>query len=830
MTIPERLANREPDVEDLATSDLPPRARVVVVGGGIVGSSVAYHLTKLGVSDVVVLERGVLTNGTTWHAAGLVSQARGSHALTELSRVNAPLYESLPAETGIETGLRRVGSMTVARTEGRQQESLRSVSMGRDFGIEAYPLTPAEVKERWPVANVDDVVGGIIFPTDGTVNPGDAARSLMKGATMGGARLVHGVAIDGFGIERGAVTSVSTGRGPVECETVVLAAGLWSGELARLAGASLPLYPAEHYWVMTEPAEGAEETFPFLRDLDGYFYVRHYRGGYLVGAFEPKGKPRAVRSISTEGFEEFGPDWDHFAPVLANARERLPVLESVGFSHFLSAPESFTPDANFLLGPVPDVRGLHVACGFNSQGIIYGPGAGKALAEWIVEGHPTMDLADVDVARSGRWSNNRAWLHARTYESLGKLYAMHWPNLQPETARGVRRTPLYDRLKDANACFGEAAGWERANWFAPDGVEPVYGYAFGKQNWFDFAAEECRAAREEVALFDLSTYTKLLVQGPGALAGLERVCASEVDVPVGKIVYTTWCNERGGVEMDPTVTRLGDDRFLVVAPTATQTRTPMWLRAHLPADATIADVTSGYAVLAIMGPRARDLLGRLTEEDLGNDAFPFGTAKEIDAGWAKVWALRVSYVGELGWELFTPTEFADDLYDKVLAAGAELRLRHAGFHAMDALRIERGFRSWGHDVGQLDDPFAGGLGFTVSRAKSVDFLGHEALAALREAPRTRRLVSIRLGDPHAVLFHAESILRDGARVGHVTSGAWGYTLGGAVGLAWVHADEPVTDGWLAAAPLTVEIEERQIPVVQACVGGLYDPEGARVRM
>jgi len=829
MTIREHLANRELDTAALTLSELPSRARVVVVGGGIAGASIAYHLTKLGVSDVVVLERGTLTSGTTWHAAGLVSQARGTHALTELSRVNAPLYESLPAETGIETGLRRVGSLTVARTEARQQESLRSVSMGRDFGLDAYPLTPAEIKEWWPVANVDDLVGGIIFPTDGTVNPGDAALSLMKGAQMGGAALVAGVEVTGFTTEAGAVTAVRTDHGTVECETVALAAGLWSSELARLAGVTLPLYPAEHCWVMTEPATGAEEGFPFLRDLDGYFYVRHYRGGYLVGAFEPKGKPRPVRSISRSGFEEFGPDWDHFAPVLANARQRLPVLETVGFQHFLSAPESFTPDANFLLGEAPGLRGFHVACGFNSQGIIYGPGAGKALAEWIVQGHPTMDLADVDVARAGRWSKNRAWLHERTYESLGKLYAMHWPFLQPQTGRGVRRTPLYERLKKANACFGEAAGWERANWFAPGGVEPVYGYAFGKQNWFDYVDEECRAAREGVALFDLSTYSKLMVQGPGALAGLQRVCAGDVDVPLGKIVYTTWCNERGGIEMDPTVTRLAQDRFMVVAPTAAQTRTAAWLRDRLPSDATVSDVTSGFAVLAIMGPRSRDLLQRLTEEDLGNDSFPFGTAKEIDAGWAEVVAQRVSYVGELGWELFTPTEFAEDLYDKIVSAGRDLRLHLAGFHAMDSLRTERGFRSWGHDIGQLDDPFAAGMAFTVSRTKSADFIGRDALESLREAPRLRRLVSVRLEDPDAVLFHAEPVLREGARVGHVTSGAWGHTLGGSVGLAWIHAEEPVTDAWLAAAPLSAEIEERLVPA-RAQMRAFYDPDGARLRM
>lgn len=828
MTILERLANRDL-IAPFAVSDLPGRARVVVVGGGIIGSSVAYHLAQLGWTDVVVLERGRLTCGTTWHAAGLVAQVRATHALTELSRYGAGLYERLSRETGVETGLRRVGALTVARTEGRMQENLYGVTMAAAFGIDAEILTPAEVKDRWPPATTDDVVGATFFPADATVNPGDAALALATGAHAKGVRFAEGVSVTGFRVREGAVTGVGTDRGDVECEIVVIAAGLWSAEVGRLAGVSIPLYAAEHMWVMTDEAQGAEERLPVLRDLDASFYVRHYRGRYLVGAFEPKGKPRSVTSI--EGmFTELGPDWDHFAPVLANARERLPELETIGFEHFLLAPESFTPDNNFHLGEAPEVRNVFVAAGFNSQGVIFGPGAGRALAEWIVEGHPTMDLAEVDVARASRWQNNRSYLHARTYESLGRLYAMHWPYRQPATARGVRRTPLYDRLDQAGAVFGEAAGWERANWFAALGHDREYRYAFGPQNWFDVVGQESDAAREAVALFDLSTYTKVMVEGPDAEAAMQRVCASDVGFAPGRIVYTTWCNDRGGIEMDPTVTRLEQDRYLVVAPTLAQTRTNAWLARFLQGDvrARATDVTSGYAVLAVMGPRSRELLSRLTQEDLSNDAFAFGAAKEIDAGWAKAWALRVSYAGELGWELFVPTEFAVNLHDQIAAAGADLGLRHAGFHALDSLRLERGFRSYGHDIGPMDDPFAAGLGFTVALDKQMGFAGHHVLARLREAPRTHRLVSIRVENAEDMLFGGEPIVRAGRFVGRVTSGAFGYTLGAPVGLAWIRADEPVTQAWLDAEALEVEIRAERIPV-SAGLRAFFDPEGRRAR-
>jgi 4-methylaminobutanoate oxidase (formaldehyde-forming) len=782
MTIPERLANRDLDASILAPLDEPPeRARVLIVGGGVIGSSIAYHLTRLGLSDVVVLERGRLTSGTSWHAAGLVSQVRGTHALTELTRENASLYERLPDETGVETGLRRNGAVTVAQTEGRMKEILYGVGMAKDFDIPVEVLSAKEFGELWPNAAVDDLVGAVLFPTDGTVNPGDATLALAKGAEDRGARFVFGVTVTGFRRDGARVTGVETDRGVVEADAVVLAAGLWTSELARLAGANVALYPAEHVWVMTEEAEGARTAAPFLRDLDGYLYVRHQEGRYVVGAFEPDGKPLDPATIPTDGFVEFGPDWDHFAPVLRNARRRIPELESIGFSHYLRAPESFTPDANFQLGEIPETPGLWVAAGLNSQGIIFAPGVGMALAEWIVEGHPTYDLAEVDVARMGRWATNRRWLHERTVESLGGLYEMHWPGKQPVTGRGVRRVPLYDRFREAGAAFGQAEGWERANWFEPGRVDPKVIHDFDAPSWFPALREEVRATREAVALYDLSTYSKFLIQGPDAAEGLQRLCATRLDMPVGRIVYSLFCNERGGIELDPTVTRMAADRFLLLAPTLAQRRAEMLLRAGLPPGAVVTDVTGGWATLHLAGPRSRELLARLTDEELSNEAFPFLSARELEVGRSTAWAFRVSFTGELGWELMTTTEFVADLYDRILAAGADLGLRLAGAFAFDAARIERGFRSWGHDMGPLDDPFAAGLGFAVRG--DTDFVGREALERLRTRSPERRLVSVHVDD--AILWHGESLVRDGERVGYLTSASIAPTLGGSAGLAWM---------------------------------------------
>ncbi|MEO8229050.1 MAG: FAD-dependent oxidoreductase, partial [Chloroflexota bacterium] len=664
------------------------------------------------------------------------------------------------------------------------------------------------------------LVGGVLFPSDATINPGDAALAFAKGALDGGARYVPETEVTGFrfAADRRRVLGLETSRGPIEAETVVLAAGLWTSELARLAGVSVALYPAEHVWLMTEEAAGASEDAPFLRDLDGYFYLRHYRGRYVLGAFEPNGKPIAPSAVPSSGFAEFGPDWDHFAPVLAAARQRVPELESIGFEHFLRAPESFTPDSNFQLGFVPEVDGLFVAAGLNSQGIIFAPGLGKAAAEWVVEGHPTMDLAEVDIARMERWMNQPAFLRERTVESLGGLYELHWPGKQPRTGRGIRKVPLYDAFRAAGAAFGQAAGWERANWFEPGVVDPAVTYDFRAPSWFPSVREEVGATRTGVALYDLSTYAKFLVEGPEALSGLQRLATSDLDVEVGRIQYTLLCNERGGIEMDPTVTRLEEDRFLVLAPTLTLRRTEGLLRRGLPPGAVVTDVTSGLATLHLAGPRSRELLSRLTDADVSASAWAFLRAREIDVARTRAWASRVSFTGELGWELSVPTEFVADLYEHVVRAGADLGLRHAGAFAFDAARLERGFRSWGHDIGPLDDPFAAGLGFSVSRRKSVDFVGRAALEGLRDAQPERRLVSVHA--PDAVLWHGESLLRDGQPGGHITSAAIAPTLGGSAGLGWVRG--PLDGSW------QVEVGGESSPCLVS-LEPFYDPRGERLR-
>jgi 4-methylaminobutanoate oxidase (formaldehyde-forming) len=827
MTAPEHLANRDLDVASALPAAPPPSAaRIAIVGGGIVGASIAYHLALAGETDVVLVERGRLTNGTTWHAAGLVSQVRGTHALTELSRINVETYERVGRETGIDPGFRRVGSLTVARSEERFREIRHPVSIARDAGLPSEVVDPERIRGLWPAAAVDDLVGGVFFPDDGTINPGSAALALARAAVDRGVRYVPGTTVTGFrrGPDGRRVTGITTTAGDVEAEVVVLAAGLWTSELARLADASVALYPAEHVWVMTDETPVATPDLPFLRDLDGYLYIRHHGSRLVVGAFEPNGKPWAPSRVPTDGFVELGPDWEHFGPVLAAARDRVPALTDLGFGHFLRGPESFTPDANFQLGFVPEVPGLFVAAGLNSQGIIYGPGVGRAGAEWILAGHMTMDLVEVDVARMGRWASQRRWLHERTVESLGGLYAMHWPGKPPETARGLRRLPLDEAYRAAGAAMGQVGGWERPLWFEPGAGTngPSIRFSYTEPSWFPAVGDEVRATRQGVALYDLTTYAKFEVAGPGALAGLQRLVTSDLDVPVGRIVYTILADDRGGILLDPTITRLGDDRFLVLAPTAAQRRAEGLLRGGLGVEAVVTDVTSGWATLHVAGPRSRNLMARLTDADLSADAWSFLEGREIEVARARALALRVSFTGELGWELLVPTEFVADLREHIVRAGAEFELRDAGAFAFEAARLERGFRSWGNDMGPLDDPFAAGLGFTVSRRKAADFVGRTALERLRDVPdeeRPRRLVSLRA--PSAVLWHGESVLRGTSRVGHVTSASIAPTLGGSIAMALVH-------GPLDGEDWCVEIGGDPSPCVVSAEP-FYDPRGARLR-
>ena len=808
---------------DAGNRPLPDRAQVVIVGGGIAGSSIAYHLAGLGITDVLLLERSRIASGTSWHAAGLVARVRGSHPMTELANHGVDLYRGLADETGVDVHFRPTGSLTLAENEGRMTELRYAAAIARHHETEARLLEPSEVPEVWPLISTDGLVGALLQPGDGTVNPGYAALALAKGAHDRGAAIRERVRVEELLLEGRTMTGVRTDRGDVEVETVVLACGLWTRDLAGTVGVPVPLYAAEHVHVSTEPIEGSHDLLPLVRGLDGSFYARHHAGGLMIGAFEPNGRPRSTASIPDEwAFGEFGPDWEHFAPTRANATRRIPALEDAEFTRFLRAPESFTPDVNFCLGETAEVRNLFVAAGFNSQGIIYSPGAGRALAEWIREGAPTFDASEVDVRRFASSQANERYLHERTKEALGRLYAMHWPNLQATTARGIRRSPLYDRLDTVGACFGELNQWERPMWFAPPGVRPEYAYSFGRQNWFPYAAEEHRAAREAVALFDLSSFAKIEVTGADALSLLQRVCTNDVDVGVGRLVYTLFLNLRGGIENDGTVTRLAADRFLVMTPTATQHRTLEWLSAEADGRAaSIDDVTSAFATIALMGPHSRGLLGSITSADLSNERFPFFSAQGIQVASAPVLAIRASFVGELGWELYVPSEFAVHVYDAIVETGQGFGLRHAGYHALDSLRIEKGFVHVGHDVGPTDDPFSAGLGHVVKLGK--DFVGAEAARHAKDTPGSHRLVSLTLEHPEPVLLHGESVIADGKIVGTVMSAAYAHTIGAAVGLAmveaWVVADE---------TPVHVDVAGEMVKATLS-VGPLYDPSGARMR-
>ena len=815
---------------------LPEAAQVVIVGGGVVGCSVAYHLTKLGWRDVVLLERKKLTCGTTWHAAGLVGQLRATSNMTRLAQYTADLYAGLEAETGQATGFKQNGSLSVASNEARMEELKRGASMARVFGLDVDVLSPQQAADLWPGLNVEDLVGAVHLPKDGQCNPTDTTMALAKGARMGGARIVEDCKVTGVLKNDGRVAGVTTEQGDIKAQYVVLCGGMWSRDFGRDCGVNLPLQACEHFYIVTEEIDGLSRDLPVLRDPDGCAYFKEDAGKLLVGAFEPNAKPWGMDGIPEDfAFDELPEDFDHFTPILEHAIMRAPILETAGIRTFFNGPESFTPDNRYMLGEAPELKNFYVATGFNSIGIQSAGGAGKVLAEWMVEGHPPMDLWDVDVRRMAPFQSNRSYLVQRATEALGLLYAMHWPYRQYETARNVRLSPLHDRLKARGACFGEVAGWERANWFAPDsaqnGAEPQYEYSYKRQNWFPYAAEEHMAVRESVGLFDQSSFAKFLVQGRDSEAALQRICANDVAVPAGKVVYTQWLNERGGIEADLTVTRLAEDAYMVVTGAAVGGRDLHWLKRHIPEDshAVVTDVTSGYAVLGVMGPCSRELLGRVTDADLSNEAFPFGTAQEIDLGCAKVRALRITYVGELGWELYVPSEFACGVFETLMAEGGDVGLRLAGMHVLDSCRIEKAFRHWGHDITDEDTPLEAGLGFACRFDKNVPFIGRDALLRQKEAGLKKRLVQFALEEPEPLLYHNEPIYRDGEIVGYLSSGNYGHALGSAIGLGYVKNPDGVDADFVNSGRYEIEVACERIPA-KASLRPLYDPKSERVRL
>ena len=813
-------------------SKLPDQARVVVIGAGIVGCSVAYHLTRLGWRDVVLLERSTLASGTTGHGAGLVTQLRHTRALTDISRYSVELYAALEAETGQPTGFRETGSVSVARTSGRMDELKRTVSMAKAFGIEMEAISPREAGEIWPLMRTDDIVGAVFIPKDGQTVPDSTTMAMAIGATKGGATMVENARVTAIHTRNGTVSGVSTALGDIACEAVVNCAGIWGREVGMLCGVRVPLHAADHAYLVTNPMEGVSRDLPTLRDPDGYIYIRRDiedRGGLLMGGFEPVAVPWGMDGIPDDfSAGMLSRDWSHYDIFLEKAVERVPALETAEVNRLLIGPESFTPDNHYIIGEAPEVRNFFLATGFNSSGIASAAGAGKALAEWIVEGHPTMDLWDVDVRRFHPFQNNPRYLHDRTIEGLGLIYAMHWPHRQNETARGVRRSPLHDRLVAQGACFGAVAGWERANWFAPDGVEPAYEYSFDRQNWFGYSAGEHRAVREAVGLFDQTSFAKFLLEGRDAENALQRICAGDVAVPPGHVVYTSMLNERGGIEADLTVTRLSPESYLIVTSGASAARDFGWIKHHIPADAlaTLTDVTSGYAVLGVMGPRSRELLSGLTDEDMSNEAFPFMASREIGLGYAPVRATRITYVGELGWELYVASEFATGVYDSIVSEGKKLGLRHAGYHAMDSLRMEKAYRAWGLDIVDQDTPLEAGLRFAVDF--DTDFIGKGALLRQREVGLNKRLAVFAVDDPEPILLGDEPIFRDGEPVGRITSASYGHTVGRSVGMGYVENESGIDADFVRSGTYELEIMTARHPAT-ASFRPAYDPRGERVR-
>lgn len=810
-------------------ADLPARARVIIVGGGVVGCSVAYHLTRRGWTDVLLLERHQLTSGTTWHAAGLIGQLRATQNLTRLAQYTSGLYQRLEAETGQATGFKRSGSLALATTEARFEELRRGASMASCFGLDVQVLGPSEAATLWPLMDARDVVGAVHLPGDGYVNPVDTTQALARGARQHGARIAEGVRVTAILQTNGRATGVMTEQGPIEAEVVVNCAGLWARDIAADAGVTVPLHAAEHFYVVTEAMPELPPDLPVLRDPDNFTYVKPEPGKLLVGWFEPVAKPWGMGGAPQDfAFGHLPDDMEHVAPLLERAVQRIPLLGRTGIRLFFNGPESFTPDDRYLLGEAPELPGLFVAAGFNSIGIQSAGGAGRVLADWIVDGHPPMDLWDVDLRRAMPFQRNVRYLQDRTVESLGLLYAMHWPHRQPETARGVRRSPIHAALASAGACFGEVAGWERANWFAERGTKPEYEYSYGRQNWFAASAGEHRAVRETAGLFDQSSFAQFLVEGTNAEAALNRICANDVAVPPGRVVYTQWLNPRGGIEADLTVTRETATRYRIVTAAATQTRDFTWLKRHLPQGIAAWDASSAYATLSLMGPRSREVLATLTDADLSNAGFPFATAREIDVAYARVWATRITYVGELGWELHMPTEFAPGVFEALIEAGKPHGMRLAGYHALNSLRIEKAYRHWGHDITDEDTPIQAELGFALAWDKPAGFIGREALLAARGRPPLRRLVTFLLEDAEPLLHHNEPIWRDGVRVGHVTSGMFGHTLGYPIGLGYVAHPEGVTDAFIRDGTFEIEIAGQR-HTARATLKPPYDPPGGRVR-
>jgi glycine cleavage system aminomethyltransferase T/glycine/D-amino acid oxidase-like deaminating enzyme len=814
---------------------LPERARVVIIGGGIIGCSIAYHLAHMGCKDVVLLERDRLTSGTTWHAAGLmVTFGSTSETSTEMRKYTRDLYSRLEAETGLSTGFKPIGFIELAADADRLEEYRRVAAFNRYCGVDVHEIGPSQVKELFPLARTDDILAGFYVKEDGRADPVGATMALAKGARMQGAKIIEGVPVTGVLKKRGVVTGVTTAHGNIQAEYVVNCAGAWARQLGEKCGVNIPLQAAEHYYLITEKIPGLSKDWPVIEDPGSYGYYREEVGGLMIGLFEPVCAPWKVGGIPEDfSFGEIPPDWERMGPYVEKAMSRVPISLETGVKKFFCGPESFTPDLQPIVGESPELKNYFVAAGLNSIGILTGGGLGRVMANWILTGKPGVDITGFNIDRLHTYQSNPEYRRTRTVESLGMVYQCHYPTRSMTTARGAKRSAWHDRLAARGAYFRDVSGWESPDWYGEPGTTPDPGpLSFGRQKWFPNWAAEHKATREGVIVMDMSFMAKFLVQGRDAGRVLNHISANNVDGPSGLITYTQWLNEGGTIEADLTVTKLDDERYWVVASDTAHRHAETWMRRHIPDDAHafVTDVTSGWAQINVQGPRSRELLQSVTNADMSNEAFPFRCAREIDIGFARALCVRITYLGELGYELYIPTEQAVHAYDRVVEAGEKLGLRHAGLKALASLRMEKGYRDYGHDIDNTDSVLEAGLGFAVDLKKPGGFIGKEAVLAKKAAgPLKKRLVQVLVQDPQPMLFHAEVVRRSGKMVGYVRAASYGHTLGGAVGLAMVESDEPVDAAWLESGQWDVEIAGKRYPATVS-LRPLYDPDMKRIKV
>ena len=810
---------------------LPTSAQVVVIGGGIIGCSTAYHLARDHQADVTVLEQGKLTSGSTWHAAGLVGQLRSSASITQVLKYSVDLYRRLKDETGLDTGWKMTGCLRLATNADRWTEYRRLATTAKSFGMEMELVSAQQVKSMWPLLETGDLIGASWLPTDGQASPSDITQSLAKGARMHGAKVFEGVAVTGFEMDGNRIVAVRTTDGTVRCETVVNCGGQWARQIGAMAGINVPLQPVKHQYIITEKIEGLSPDAATIRDPDRFTYFKEEVGGLVVGGYERNPIAWTTGDVPADfQFKLFDDDWDHFEQHLTQAIARVPALATVGVRQMINGPESFTPDGNFILGAAPECANMYVGAGFNAFGIAAGGGAGWVLAEWAIRGEAPMDLWVVDIRRFSAMHIDREWVKERTLEAYGKHYTIGFPHEEYATGRQRITSPLYERLQAHGAVFGSKLGWERPNWFAPAGTEPKDIYAMGRQNWFGPVGEEHRLVREAVALFDQSSFAKYEMTGPGALLALNWIAANTVDKPVGRLTYTQMLNSRGGIECDLTVARLAEQAFYIVTGTGFRTHDLAWIREHIPAglDATLTDVTEQFGTLSLMGPRARDVLAAVTDLDVSNAAFPFGHVRIVPIAGAEVRALRVTYVGELGWELHMPLAKTGAVFDALMAAGQDYGLRPVGYRALESLRLEKGYRAWGSDITANDTPFEAGLGWAVKLRTETSFIGREALLRAAAAPIKKQLAAFTTAREDVVLLGRETILRDGKFAGYLTSGGYGYTIGKPIALGYVRNPEGVTDDYLREGSYELVVANERV-AASLCLEPLYDPAGAKVK-